>query len=480
MQDTTQTQDTPAQIRNKRIARVFSAISTASILAIFALLTTSVVFINTLPAFALGLIFAIPALFMLGASIFNFLSERGKSAEAKNEAKIITDRLALIAMLGAIAAILVDKLVVAKELLMGIHLLGAAAILPFLPALLFISALVIKASYHIWRIIKKGEKDPDAMALKDSLRSHVISLLTLGISAILITVAIFMGIAPLALAGIGLAAMGTVFSVVKPFVGKTTPSIPPQKSVSTVSPDIKKEPTDELLPNITDTNQLVTSGKNTALHNADSEMRSLLTPQAPAPSPSHVATVSASLLAGDMGKLLHTENIAPAASIPAYRPTEADLQALEQAKKSMARWEAKKYDIKNKINADDDKGFTPLLYASLRGHTATAEYLLNHGADITVLDDYDRTPLHLAALSGNLSTMQLLIAHGADVNAEAERQGHATPLILYQESCGDKGVKQKPEILKLLAPQSSDNEEDDDREDDGEAPLADHPPTPTH
>lgn len=44
--------------------------------------------------------------------------------------------------------------------------------------------------------------------------------------------------------------------------------------------------------------------------------------------------------------------------------------------------------------------------------------LIEHGADVNVLDGNRSTPLHLAASQGKMQNMQLLIDNGADVNVQ--------------------------------------------------------------
>jgi uncharacterized protein len=65
-------------------------------------------------------------------------------------------------------------------------------------------------------------------------------------------------------------------------------------------------------------------------------------------------------------------------------------------------------------------GWTPLHLACFFGHPAIAEYLLNHGADVSARSKnaMQNTPLHAAAAAGrSLEVVRVLIQHGADVNA---------------------------------------------------------------
>ena len=67
-------------------------------------------------------------------------------------------------------------------------------------------------------------------------------------------------------------------------------------------------------------------------------------------------------------------------------------------------------------NAKDDKfGSTALLWATANGRTATAEWLLSHGASITERNNYGNTALLLAACFGHTATVEWLLSHGASI-----------------------------------------------------------------
>lgn len=70
------------------------------------------------------------------------------------------------------------------------------------------------------------------------------------------------------------------------------------------------------------------------------------------------------------------------------------------------------------INAKDEWGLTPLLWAAQHGRTATCKLLLDHGADINVADEYGKTPLHMAAQYGYTEICKLFIEHGSDINVK--------------------------------------------------------------
>ena len=80
------------------------------------------------------------------------------------------------------------------------------------------------------------------------------------------------------------------------------------------------------------------------------------------------------------------------------------------------------------LNKTDVVGnnFTPLHYASQKGHLEIAKYLLSKSAQVDPKDKWDQTPLFWACNSGHVSIANLLLDKGADIdNLNINR---ATPL----------------------------------------------------
>ena len=67
------------------------------------------------------------------------------------------------------------------------------------------------------------------------------------------------------------------------------------------------------------------------------------------------------------------------------------------------------------INAKNNTGYTPLIYACLNGHVNIATLLLDRDALIDEKSDYTgNTALHWAASNGNMDICELLVSRGAD------------------------------------------------------------------
>ena len=79
------------------------------------------------------------------------------------------------------------------------------------------------------------------------------------------------------------------------------------------------------------------------------------------------------------------------------------------------------------VNAEDPKGITPLIEATLLGNIELVELLLLHGAKAQPSPGFRHTPLRAACLTGNVTLIKLLLDEGADPNAKSE--GGRTPLM---------------------------------------------------
>ncbi|KAL6544777.1 hypothetical protein OROMI_023639 [Orobanche minor] len=71
-------------------------------------------------------------------------------------------------------------------------------------------------------------------------------------------------------------------------------------------------------------------------------------------------------------------------------------------------------ELKLDINAKDTHGITPLVSASMEGHTTTAKYLVERGASLQV--ELGLTALHHAAENGDFELMEFLLGKGVSVD----------------------------------------------------------------
>lgn len=65
------------------------------------------------------------------------------------------------------------------------------------------------------------------------------------------------------------------------------------------------------------------------------------------------------------------------------------------------------------LNAEDNKGLTPLHYAAIHGSFCVVQYLLEVNANIDAKDLDGLTPLHHARLNSNYDVAEYLIQKGA-------------------------------------------------------------------
>ena len=70
------------------------------------------------------------------------------------------------------------------------------------------------------------------------------------------------------------------------------------------------------------------------------------------------------------------------------------------------------------VNASDEDGCTPLIWAVLAGSEESVKLLIGRGADVNCKNNEGETPLHIAAMSGAAPIAKILLDHGADVDAE--------------------------------------------------------------
>ncbi len=102
------------------------------------------------------------------------------------------------------------------------------------------------------------------------------------------------------------------------------------------------------------------------------------------------------------------------------------------------------------LGADPDagasvNGLTPLMAASMKGHVAVMELLIQRGADVNIRAMFGQTALHIAAEFGTPETVKVLLAHGADPHV-ADKNG-LTALEIAKWNAQQPG---SAAIVKLL------------------------------
>ncbi|XP_074658945.1 uncharacterized protein LOC141911792 [Tubulanus polymorphus] len=80
------------------------------------------------------------------------------------------------------------------------------------------------------------------------------------------------------------------------------------------------------------------------------------------------------------------------------------------------------------LNSRDNRGITPLYWASGYGNDKTVSYLIRRGADVNYVTSWNSFPLHAAADAGHMTIVKILLERGADVNCRDVNED--TPLHL--------------------------------------------------
>ncbi|GHM58178.1 MAG: hypothetical protein sL5_06130 [Candidatus Mesenet longicola] len=112
-------------------------------------------------------------------------------------------------------------------------------------------------------------------------------------------------------------------------------------------------------------------------------------------------------------------------------------------------------EAKNK----NDLYYTPLHYASLKGHLKVVEYFIENGADSKAKDLFGGTPVHVASWNGHLEVVKYFIENRADL----ETKDSSDRTLLHYAS-----LNGHLDVVKFLAKNGADLEAKDN---DGRTPL---------
>lgn len=113
------------------------------------------------------------------------------------------------------------------------------------------------------------------------------------------------------------------------------------------------------------------------------------------------------------------------------------------------------------IDEGNQKGFTPLMLATGKGHAHIIRILLNRGANVAAVNEEGTTALHIATQNGQLPVTKMLLEASADVEAVISTALGSRPLHLT----ADEGHS---EVMSVLIEAGADP---DSRRLDGATPL---------
>ena len=88
------------------------------------------------------------------------------------------------------------------------------------------------------------------------------------------------------------------------------------------------------------------------------------------------------------------------------------------------------------VNAQDEKGRTPLHYTATNGEAGMAEMLIAGGADVNIQDDEGNTPLHWAIRNNFAAIAEMLLENGADPDIP-NREGQTASDIAEEDDLRD-------------------------------------------
>ncbi|WP_166792097.1 ankyrin repeat domain-containing protein [Pedobacter alluvionis] len=107
------------------------------------------------------------------------------------------------------------------------------------------------------------------------------------------------------------------------------------------------------------------------------------------------------------------------------------------------------------INDKADLDYSPLAIAVARGHKDVVKLLLANGAVANTQDQKGNTPLHYASENNSMEIAELLLAHGADLNIQNNSGNQALWTATFSAADGDQN---KIPLVKLLLQNGADKQ----------------------
>lgn len=85
------------------------------------------------------------------------------------------------------------------------------------------------------------------------------------------------------------------------------------------------------------------------------------------------------------------------------------------------------------INSRIENGMSPLMLAAMQGERDMVQVLLNHGADVDLLNDDENNALWFACVRNKLLIVRELISHGCNIN---NQNVNGATCLIYAASTG--------------------------------------------
>jgi len=124
------------------------------------------------------------------------------------------------------------------------------------------------------------------------------------------------------------------------------------------------------------------------------------------------------------------------------KPSPTDLSLLRETLEKCDEAVCKQLLAKGaNVNARDEEGCTPLIWAVLAKNREVVDVLLAHGADVNCKNNQGETAIYWAAMSGDMGITNLLLEKGASVN---EKDHFGISPLRSAILCNDQ------EMIKLL------------------------------